>query len=663
MAEKNIKKRIKDLRRSIEKHNDLYYNRGASEVSDAAYDEMVRELKELEKRSPEYLSDDSPTRRVGSPVGEKLRKVRHYSPMLSLESVNTEEGARHFDASCRKVLTGVVEYACEPKLDGLSIELVYENGVFVRGATRGDGIEGEDVTANIKTIASVPRVLKGSVIPSHIAVRGEVIMLISDFQKLNKKQIEEGKEPYANPRNVAAGSLRQLDPLVTAGRELRVYCYGILDISGSMPLTQSEAFEFMSKLGFVPAPDSMVCHGIEEAIAYHHNMEEKRDGLGLEIDGIVIKINDMASQNMLGRRTTNPKWAVAYKFRARKEITKVEDIVVQVGRTGVLTPLALLSPVDVGGVTVSRATLHNMDQINKLGLKIGDMVRVERAGDVIPYVSEVVPGKRNGTEKNFKMPKECPSCGTPLEKEDVFYRCPAGLTCPAQIKEAICHYSSKEAADIEGFSDKSVELLYEKGIVKRISDIYAIKKDSVLGLEGWKEKKTEKLLEAIERSKNIPLDRFILALGIRNVGRHIARVLACNFGSLDKIMSSSEQNLTAIREIGPETAGYILGFFKDKKNREEISALISRGVKVGTYKKNVSGKLSGKRIVFTGSLMGISREDARKMAESEGAIVVSAVGADTDIVVAGEAAGSKLKKAEKLGIRTIGQEDFEKMIS
>jgi DNA ligase (NAD+) len=662
MDKKNAAKKIRELRSAIERHNDLYYNRGESEVSDAKYDLMVRQLKDLEAGFPEYSTEGSPTSKVGAPVTSKLARVRHRAPMLSLESVHDEEGARRFDASCRKSLAKKVEYICEPKLDGLSIELVYEKGVFVSGSTRGDGVQGEDVTINLRTVAGVPEELKGEKIPSRLALRGEVIMLIKEFQKLNKKQIEEGKEPFANPRNVAAGSLRQLDPEVTAGRKLQVYCYRVLDISGDMPRTQKDALELMKALGFRPAPDVKVCNEIEQAIEYHHRMEAIRDSLEHEIDGIVIKVNDMDSQGLLGTRTTNPKWAVAYKFRARKEVTRVDDIIVQVGRTGVVTPLALLNPVDVGGVTVSRATLHNMGQISKLGIKIGDKVRVERAGDVIPYISEVVEDGRTGDEKEFRMPSECPSCGTKLTKEDAYYRCPAGLACPAQIKESICHYSSKAAADIEGFSEKSVGFLYEKGLVRKISDIYSVRKEDLIGLEGWKEKKTENLIQAINRSKDMRLDRFIMALGIRNVGRHIARVLAENFGSIEKIMSADEIELTQIKEIGPETAFYIVSFFNDSKNRNEIRQLVSKGVKVRNYEKKTTGRLSGKKIVFTGSLAGMSRETARKRAEEAGALVLSGVSSETDIVVAGDAAGSKMAKARKLGIKVIGEKDFEEML-
>ena len=662
MAEKNIKKQIEKLRKEIRRHNDLYYTRGEAEISDAAYDALIKELKALEKEHPEFDSPDSPTRTVGAPIPEKFGKIDHAAPMLSLESVTSEEDALHFDKTCRKESGENPDYISEPKLDGLSIELVYEKGLFVRGSTRGNGVTGEDVTLNIKTIPDVPAKLAAKEAPERIAVRGEVLMHIKDFQDLNRKQAAEGKEPYANPRNVAAGSLRQLDWRVTAARKLHVYCYRILDYSETMPRTQQEALKLLKDLGLETSPNVKHCRDIEEAVKYHHEMESKRDDLDYEIDGVVIKVNDIALQEKLGTRTTNPKWAVAYKFKPRREITKVEDIVVQVGRTGVITPLALLQPVDVGGVTVSRATLHNMDQVDKLGIKIGDQVKVERAGDVIPYISEVIEAKRTGAEKAFHMPKKCPSCGTALEKEDVFYRCPGGLACPAQLKETICHYSSKGAVDIDGFSDKSVELLYDKGLVKSISDIYTLKREDLLGLEGWKEKKTDNILKAIEASRTVSLDRFVFGLGIRNVGKHIAALLAGNFGTLEGIMDAAEDELLKIKEIGPEIARGISDFFRASKNLAEIKKLRANGVNITPFKKVSGGKLSGKKIVFTGSLSGISRSEAKKMVEAEGGEALSSVTSDTDLVVAGEKAGSKLDAARKKGIKVISESDFMSLV-
>ncbi|MFH1836648.1 MAG: NAD-dependent DNA ligase LigA [Candidatus Omnitrophota bacterium] len=657
----NIKKKIDELRKQIIKHNVLYYAEGTPKISDEAYDVLIKELKKLEKEYPEYASSGSPTGTVGSPIPDKFSKVKHTAPMLSLESVNDEEGALRFDKTCRKEAGDDVGYMCEPKLDGISIELVYEDGEFVRGSTRGNGMIGEDVTLNLKTIKNIPLKLKTKNPPERIAVRGEVVMHISDFNELNKQQVKNGKEPFANPRNVAAGSMRQLDHKITGERKLHVYCYRILDLTDKMPVTQEETLKVLESYEFQVSPKTKYCRKIEEAIAYHHNMETQRDDLDYEIDGIVIKVDSTLHQAKLGMRTTNPKWAVAYKFKARKEITRVEDIVVQVGRTGVLTPLAFLQSVDISGVTVSRATLHNMDQVERLGVKIGDYVKVERAGDVIPYITEVVIKKRTGSEKTFHMPKNCPSCGTPLEKEDVFYRCPAGLSCPAQVKEAISHYASKDAADIEGLSDKTVEQLFDNGIIKRTSDIYGLKKEELLVLEGWKEKKTNNLLNAIKKAKDISLDRFIFALGIRNVGRHIAAVLADRFGNLENIMSAKEEELMLIKEIGPEIAKSIKTFFSGKKNLKEIKKLKESEIIIKKWKKKI-GKLTGKRIVFTGTLQKTTRQEAKKLVEKEGGEVLSSVGPSTDILVAGEKAGSKLTQAKKLGIKIFTEEELLKLI-
>ena len=657
-----IKKEIEQLRGQVRQHNDLYYTKGAAEISDSVYDGLMARLKELEKLHPEFVSDDSPTRTVGSPVPDKFRKIRHLSPMLSLESVNDEEGAQRFNSTCVKETDDSIDYVCEPKLDGLSIELVYENGTFAGGSTRGDGVTGEDVTLNLKTIPSVPIDLKGNNVPARLAVRGEVLMHIKDFQRLNKERTHQGKEPFANPRNVAAGSMRQLDYRITAERKLCVYCYRILDISGDMPATQVEVLKFLEKLGFKISPNVKNCRDIKDAIRYHHDMEIIRDDLDYEIDGIVIKVNSMDRQERLGVRTTNPRWAVAYKFEPRKETARVNDIVVQVGRTGVLTPLALLKPVEVGGVTVSRATLHNMDQVEKLDIKVGDHVKVERAGDVIPYISSVIKEKRNGKEKSFHMPKKCPSCGAIVQKEDVMYRCPAGFGCPAQVKEAITHYASKGAVDIEGFSDKTVELLYEKNIIKSISDIYTLTREDLLPLEGWKEKKTDNILQAVENSKNVTLDRFVFGLGIRNVGKHIASVLAATFGSLEKILSAEKEDLILINEVGPEIADSIATFFRNKQNIDEIKKLKDRGVDIRERSVASGGSFAGKKIVFTGSLQSMSRSEAKKLVENEGGEASSSVSSNVDLVVYGEKPGSKMDEAQKKGIKVITEEEFISLV-
>ncbi len=653
----NIKNKIDELRKQLKKHSRLYYEQGNPAISDSQYDEMMRDLKHLEKSHPEFMSKGSPTQKVGRAVRDGYTKVTHTAPMLSLGSVHAEEECRKFAATCQKELdTPDLDYACEPKLDGLSVELVYERGVFVRGATRGDGVVGEDVTANLKTIKNIPMKLMGREVSVRLAVRGEVLMHIKDFQELNKRQISLGKEAFANPRNAAAGSIRQLNSKITAERKLDVYCYGILDYSGEMPLTQEDATCMIKDFGLKVAPDARHCKTIDDAINYHHELEAKRDDLDYEIDGIVVKVNSFDYQKRLGMRTTNPRWAVAYKFKPRKEITRIEDIVVQIGRTGVLTPVALLQPVEVGGVTVSRATLHNMDEIARLGVKIGDYVKVKRAGDVIPKVTEVIEAKRSGKEKVFNMPKKCPSCDTILVKEDVHYRCPGGFACSAQSKEAIIHYVSKAAADIDGLSDKTVQQLYEENLVTSISGIYDLRRQDILHLEGWKEKKTDNLLNAIQASKEITLDRFIFGLGVRNVGQHIAAVLAIRFGTLDKIMNLSYDELVGIKEIGPEIAESVIDFFKTKENGEEIEKMLRFGVMV--RERAIKGKLSGKKVVFTGSLESLSRSEAKKLVETEGGEVLSSVSAGVDFVVAGDKAGSKLDVARKKNIPIITENEL-----
>ncbi|MBD3425722.1 MAG: NAD-dependent DNA ligase LigA [Candidatus Omnitrophica bacterium] len=659
---KDIEKRIRKLRDEIKRHNRLYYTKGRPEISDSEYDRMMDELKKLEEAHPEYASSDSPTRTVGAPIPDKFKKIEHVSPMLSLESIRSEKELEHFAQTCARDAEAAVRYVCEPKLDGLSIELVYEGGRFTRGSTRGDGFTGEDVTLNLRTIPSVPRRLKTDNSPSRLAVRGEVMMHIKDFQELNKSRIAEGKEPFANPRNVAAGSMRQLDWRITAQRKLTVYCYRILEITGESPETQEEALRMLEELGFRISPKVRSFTDAAGIIEYHHKLEKQREELDYEIDGIVVKVNSFSQQKKLGTRTTNPKWAVAYKFKPRRELTRAEDITVQVGRTGVLTPLALLQPVEVGGVTVSRATLHNMDQVEKLGIKIGDWVRVERAGDVIPYISEVLKEKRTGKEKDFRMPDKCPSCGSGIVKEDVFYRCPNGLSCPAQLKEAITHYSSKGAVDIEGLSDKTVELLYEKGLIGSISDIYRLERDELLSLEGWKQKRTDNLLRAIDKAREVPLDRFIYGLGIRNVGKHIATLLASKFGSIENLAKAGKDELTDIKEIGPEIAESITDFFSEKRNTLEIENLRKCGVTIKKKKKPEKGKLLNKKVLFTGSLQKMKRDQAKRLVESEGGEAASSVSGELDYLVVGEKPGSKLDKARKKGIKILTEEEFLDLI-
>ena len=655
-----IKKRIDTLRKEILKHNKLYYNQGSPEISDAVYDSLIKELRDFEKKYPEYFDADSPTQTVGVSTPDKFEKIKHTAPMLSLESVNNDEDALHFDETCKKELDDSINYMCEPKLDGISIELVYENGIFLRGSTRGNGMVGEDVTLNVKTIQSVPEKLIGD-FPEKLAVRGEVMMHIKDFQALNKRMLEEGFDAFANPRNVVAGSMRQLDYRITAKRPLQVYCYRILSISTNALVSQKESLEYLRSLGFLVPPGIKYCPDIGNALRYQKELEKKRESLDYEIDGVVIKVNEMEKQRALGMRTNNPKWAIAYKFKPRKEITRIDDIVVQVGRTGVLTPLALLHPVEVGGVTVSRATLHNMDQIKRLDVRKGDLVKVERAGDVIPYVSEVVKEKRTGSEVSFKMPEKCPSCGMDVEYEDVFCRCPAGLSCPAQLKESVIHYANKDAMDIEGLSEKTVEFLLEKELIKGIPDLYALKPEDLEGFEGWRDKKIGNMLSAIEGSKKVDLDRFIYALGIKNVGKHLAKVLAETFGSLDKIKVSTKEDLICINEIGPEIAASITTFFKDRHHIKIIDDILKHGLELVKKEKKTEGKFSGAKVLFTGTL-SISRTEAQELVLGEGGDIASSLGKSVDILVCGEKAGSKLDKAKKLGIKVLSEKEFKEIL-
>ncbi|RLF41012.1 MAG: DNA ligase (NAD(+)) LigA [Thermoplasmata archaeon] len=663
MQREEVKKRIEELRKEIRHHDYLYYVLNKPEISDAEYDRLMEELKRLEEAYPEFITPDSPTQRVGGYPAEEFKTVRHTKPMLSLDSAFTEEDIRRFDERVKRELGEEnIEYVAEPKLDGLSVELVYENGVFTRGSTRGDGINGEDVTENLKTIKSVPLRLREPY-PSMLAVRGEVIMHIDAFEKLNKQMIERGEEPLANPRNAAAGSLRRLDPRETAERPLDIFFYEILSIEGVSIKTQWEVLNHLKKWGLKVNPIIRKCSCIEDAIRYHEEMTEKRDSLSYEIDGVVIKVDRLDYQEKLGVKARSPRWAIAYKFPPREEETEIIDIVVQVGRTGALTPIALLKPVDVTGVTVSRATLHNQDFIDQMDVRIGDKVKIARAGDVIPEVVKVIKETRTGKEKKFHIPSTCPVCGSKVIKDGAFYRCTGGLSCPSQLKRSIGHYASKGAMDIEGLGRKNVDLLVDNGLIKRVSDIYTIKKEDLLKLPRFADKSADNLLKGIEESKNRDLGRFIYALGIPNVGEHMARLLAQHFKTLDALMNAREEDLLNIREVGPETAESIISFFKEKRNREEIERMKKLGVKATFMREEKKkGVLEGKTFVFTGALKEFSRDEAKRIVEELGGRAASSVSRNVDYVVVGEKPGSKYEKAEKLGLKIISEEEFKKLI-
>ena len=662
----SAKKRIEELRKEIRHHDYLYYVLNKPEISDAEYDRLMMELKKLEEQHPELITPDSPTQRVGAAPLEEFGTVRHTRPMLSLDTATDEEDIRRFDERIRKELNVEhVEYTAEPKLDGLSVELIYENGRFVRGSTRGDGLNGEDVTENIKTIRAVPLVLRSSELktPTLLAVRGEVIMSISDFEELNKQLIQKNEQPLANPRNAAAGSLRRLDPSETAQRPLDIFFYEIMTVQGVKVESQWEALQCLKKWGLKTNPFTERCNGLDDIIRYHKKMLKIREKLEYEIDGVVIKVDRLDLQEKLGVKARSPRWAIAYKFPSRKEETQVMDIMAQVGRTGTLTPVALLKPVDVGGVTVSRATLHNQDFIDQMDVRIGDIVKVGRAGDVIPEVTEVIKSRRTGREKKYHLPSTCPVCGSKVIKDGAFYRCTGGLSCVAQLKRSIAHYASKAAMDIEGLGRKNVDLLVDNGLLKSVSDIYRLKKEDLIKLPRFAEKSADNLINAIEKSKEKNLARFVYALGIPNVGEHIAKILVDKFKSLENLMSASKEDLEQIYEIGPEIADSVTQFFKQKRNKEEIEKMKKMGVKATTeiVEKRKAGILNGKTFVFTGTLKDFSRDEAKKLVEELGGRTMSTVSKNTDYLVVGEKPGSKYEKAKKLGITIINEKKFKEL--
>lgn len=662
MIKSEALKRIEFLREEINRHNYLYYILDSPEISDAEYDRFMRELEELEKRFPELITPDSPTQRVGAPPLEEFGTVRHTIPMISLQNAFTEEEAREFDAKVKRFLhtTHEIEYVAEPKIDGLAIELVYEDGVFTVGSTRGDGETGENVTRNLRTVKTIPLKLfkpKSGTIPRKLEVRGEVYMKLRDFNKLNKRREGAGEPLFANPRNAAAGSVRQLDSKVTAGRPLDIFCYGVGVVEGLKPSTHWEILETLKSLGFKVNPLIKRCKNIEEALTFHREIEGKRESLDYEIDGVVLKVNSLRLQEELGEISRSPRWAIAYKFPPRQETTRVVNIEVGVGRTGALTPVAIMEPVEVGGVTVSRATLHNQDEIDRKDVRIGDSVVIQRAGDVIPEVVMVVKSKRTGHEKPYVMPDRCPSCGAHVVKEEVVWRCP-NVSCPAQVKESIRHFASKGGMDIEGLGYRHIEQMVDKGVIKDSADIYYLTKNDILGLERFADKSAQNIIDSIEKSRNTTLPRLIYSLGIRDVGEHTAKLLAKEFGTIDALGAAKYDDLIKIREVGPEVAKSILAFFAEERNLKLIVKLIKGGITYEAEKANKGGPLEGKTFVFTGALKGFSRDEAESLVESKGGRPTSSVSKKTDYVVAGEEAGSKLDKARELGVKVITEEEF-----
>ncbi len=665
---KALAKKAEKLRDGIRRHEYLYYVLDDPRISDAAFDRLMNELKELEAKHPELAAADSPTHRVGGTPREGFQTYRHRTQMLSLDNTYSFEELREFDRRVRELAGRErVDYVCEHKFDGLSLSLLYESGLLLRGVTRGDGTTGEDVTPNVKTIRSIPLRVDAALakklgLPSDFEVRGEAIMSRKAFDDLNVQQEELGGKRFANPRNAAAGAVRVLDPSITASRRLDFYGYYLL-ANGRIPMKRhSDVLEALAKLHFKASPDFEVCRTIEEVEKYIDRWETKREKLPFEIDGIVIKVNETALQTELGFTAKAPRWAIAYKYPAHQETTVVNEIRVQVGRTGVLTPVAVLEPVQVGGVTVSRSTLHNLDEIERLGLHAGDTVLVERAGEVIPHVLKVV--KHGKEEKPFRMPERCPECNSRIHKaeDEVAYRC-VNAACPAKRKESLLHFASRHAMNIDGLGGKLVDQLVDKKLVKDVADLYKLDLETLAGLERMAEKSAQNLLDEIAASKKSSLARLIYALGIRFVGERTGQLLAEHFGSLDKMAEASEEELTEVTEVGPKVAQSIVEFFSEAANRELIRKLKHAGLNLKEERKAPKDtRLAGKSFVFTGTLERRTREEAGEQVVSHGGKVISFVSKDTDYVVVGADPGSKYDKARTLGIEILDEAAFEKLI-
>ncbi len=666
LSKKEAGEQAEKLREAINFHDFRYYVRNDPVISDAAYDRLFHRLEEIEEAYPDLRTSDSSTRRVGAEPVSSLKKVDHTRAMLSLKSSLEEERIEEFhDFVKRRTGRGRVSYILEPKFDGLSVELLYREGRFDYGATRGNGETGEDISENLKTIGTVPMRLQeqNGEVPSLLAVRGEVMMSRQGFQKLNKSRVEEGKDPFANPRNAAAGIMRQLDSREVAGKPLEVFYYDILEIEGNGFQTHQEILETLPGWGFRVTGLYRKAGSIKDIRKYREYLTDKREKLDFEIDGVVIKLDDLELREKLGVRERSPRWAMAWKFPPQKEVTNLRDIVVSVGRTGILTPVALLDPVEVGGVTVSRATLHNAGEVEKKDVRPGDRVRVIRAGDVIPEIRKRVkqPGKKRA--EPFSMPSHCPVCGAGVVREGAYHICPAGLSCRAQLVGRLQHYASRNAMNIETLGEKVARQLVDRKMVSNLPDLYRLEMEDLEQLEGFAEKSAKKLYRNIQGSKNPELDRFLYALGIRHVGEHMARVLARKFGTLDNIRDAGMGELRESREIGPEIAESVHHFFQQDENRKSLKDFREAGVKVSGMKKRKGDlPLEGKTFVFTGELDQFTRDEARERVESLGGRATSSVSSRTDYVVAGEDPGNKLDRAKEEDVQILDEEGFKSII-
>lgn len=665
-----VAREVERLRAELDLHSHRYYVLDDPTVSDAEYDAMFRRLLALEEQYPQLCTPASPTQRVGAAPAEKFGSVRHEVPMLSLDNVTSAEQLFEFDARVRRAAgeSALVEYMAEPKLDGVAVEVVYEDGELRVASTRGDGLNGEDITANIRTIRSVALRLRQSSrrwpVPPRIDVRGEVIYERAAFAQLNRQRGEAGESLFANPRNAAAGSLRQLDPRITAARPLDVYFHGIGRADGVAAESLGELFEAMRSWGLKVNRRNRHCRDAAAVVTYFEELGAERNLLPFEVDGVVVKVDSLALQRRLGEVSRSPRWAVAFKFQAQQATTRVRNILPSVGRTGAVTPVADLEPVAVGGVTISSASLHNMDEVERKDVRVGDMVLIERAGDVIPYVVKSFPEERRGGERKFRMPAKCPVCGAPILREEgaVVYRC-LGMKCPAKLREMIRHFASKHAMDIDGLGDKLVAQLVERGLVHDVADLYQLDEGALVGLERMGEKSARNLLAAIDASRQASLARLIHGLGIPHVGEHVAGLLAAEFGSLDALAAADEATLVAVREIGPQTAREVVAFLAAEPNRQVLRRLRESGVDpTAEPLRRGDGPLSGKTFVLTGAL-SIPRDEATRRIEAAGGKVTGSVSKKTDFVVAGSDAGSKLEKAQRLSVEIIDEEALSRLLA
>ena len=668
MQKKSLALEVSRIREELNKHNHRYYVLDEPTVSDTEYDELFRRLVDLEAANPEFRHLSSPTQKVGAPPLAEFAQVSHHFPMLSLANVTSRDEVEEFDDRIRRQLGSerLIEYVVEPKIDGVAVEIVYEGGKLVVGSTRGDGSTGEDVTANLRTIRSIPLILHqpaDAKVPSLVELRGEVFLPKEAFRFLNQDREREGLPQYANPRNVAAGSLKQLDSAVTRARPLDFFCYGVGQMQGAALPTYWHLRSAVHGWGVKTVPNGRFCSTLSQIFLVVQELQTNRAALPYEIDGAVIKVNELSQQMLLGQVSRSPRWATAFKFPAARASTRVQNITASVGRTGTLTPVAELEPVHVGGVTVRNASLHNMDEVERKDVRIGDCVIVERAGDVIPYVVEVVFEQRTGQECKFVMPTTCPVCGARVQREqgEAAFRC-TGLGCKAQLKETLKFFAGRGGMDIDGLGTKIIEQLVEKGHVRDIGDLYFLKLDQILSLERMGEKSAQNLMEAMERSKTTTLQRFVASLGIRHVGDATARQLSEHFGDLETVMAAKKDDLEQVDDIGPGVAASVAGFFMETQNRNAVEKLLLAGVTFRRTMAPAGGRLAGQRFVLTGTLASMPRIEARAKLEAEGGKIVSGVSAKTTAVIVGNDPGSKLEKAKKMGVPIISEEAFLRLI-